>query len=420
MLFVIYGWHKEGVFNNVVGGDTDNGEDKDTKNGKENNQNYSNQNKICFSVLIPVRNEAQNIAALLNDLALQDLDKKSFEVLVLDDNSDDDTAQIVKELIPKMPYSLQLISVPAADSAHKKRAITLGVSKAKFEYIITTDGDCRVLKTWLSTFVDFIYSKEKTNQKAFFVAGAVRLNHKRDFFAALQASEFATLIGCGGAALNLAFPFTCNGANMAYFKKVFEELGGYEEIENNSYENQSNLKNKVKKSSKNNNGYQISSGDDEFLLHKFHKFYPKHIFFLKSEKAIVETEATQTWKQFYNQRKRWASKWNQHKKISHAVISIFVFLVQIFTLLMFIFISFELFSINFYLEKAELKKYLYLTFFIKMSIEFLFLVSVLSFLRQLKAIFTLPFWWILYSFYAVFFGIVAQKKGYQWKGRNTE
>ncbi len=301
MLFVLYGWHKEAIFifDGVVG--------EDTYNGK-----FNLTNKIRFSVLIPVRNEVQNIADLLNDLALQDLDKNNFEVLVLDDNSDDDTAEIVKELIQKMPYSLQLISVPAADSAHKKRAITLGVSKAKFEYIITTDGDCRVLKTWLSTFTDFIYSKEETNQKAFFVAGAVRLNHKRDFFAALQASEFATLIGCGGAALNLGFPFTCNGANMAYSKKLFEELGGYE--------------------SKNDKGYQISSGDDEFLLHKFHKSYPKNIFFLKSKKAIVETEATQNWKQFYNQRKRWASKWNQHKKISHAAISIFVFLVQVFTL----------------------------------------------------------------------------------------
>lgn len=412
MLFVIYGWHKEGVFNNVVGGDTDNGEDKDTNNGKKNNQNYSNQNKIRFSVLIPVRNEAQNIENLLNDLALQDLDKSNFEVLVLDDNSDDDTAKIVKELIQKMPYSLQLIPVPSANSAHKKRAITLGVSKAKFEYIITTDGDCRVLKTWLSTFAGFIYSKEKINQNAFFIAGAVRLNHKRDFFAALQASEFATLIGCGGAALNLGFPFTCNGANMAYSKQLFEELGGYER--------QLNLKNKVKDFPKNNNGYQISSGDDEFLLHKFHKFYPNHLFFLKSDKAIVETEATQTWKQFYNQRKRWASKWNQHKKISHAAISIFVFLVQVFTLMLFIFISFDVLKDNYSLINSEFRKYFYLTFFIKMILEFLFLFSILRFLGQLKAIFTLPFWWILYSFYAVFFGIVAQKKGYQWKGRNTE
>lgn len=400
MLFVIYGWHKE---NNVVGGDTNNGKD------------YKEKNKIRFSVLIPVRNEAQNIAVLLNDLALQDLDKKSFEVLVLDDNSDDDTAHIVTNLIQKMPYSLQLISVPAADSAHKKRAITLGVSKAKFDYIITTDGDCRVLKTWLSTFSSFIYSKEKTNQKAFFVAGAVRLNHKRDFFAALQASEFATLIGCGGAALNLGFPFTCNGANMAYSKQLFEELGGYE--------NQLSLKNKVKKEFKNNtqNGYQISSGDDEFLLHKFHKFYPKNIFFLKSDQAIVQTEASQNWQQFYNQRKRWASKWNQHKKISHAAISVFVFLVQVFTLMLFVFIGFDVVNEDYFLIiNSELKKYLYLTFFIKMSIEFLFLYSVLRFLRQLKAIFTLPFWWIIYSFYAIFFGIAAQKKGYQWKGRKTK
>ncbi len=379
------------MFDTVVGEDTNNGKD------------YKEKNKIRFSVLIPVRNEAQNIAALLNDLALQDLDTTNFEVLVLDDNSEDDTAQIVNDLIQKMPYSLQLFSVPTANSAHKKRAITLGVSKANFEYIITTDGDCRVLKTWLSTFAVFMEKQNKTKQNAFFIAGAVRLNHKRDFFAALQASEFATLIGCGGAALNLGFPFTCNGANMAYSKKVFEELGGYEN-----------------KSDKSNDGYQISSGDDEFLLHKFHKTYPKSLFFLKSPLAIVETEATQNWKQFYNQRKRWVSKWNQHKKISHAAISVFVFLVQVFTLLMLIFIGFDVFMTDFNLIDSELKKYLYLGFLIKMSIEFLFLFSILRFLGQLKAVFTLPLWWILYSFYAIFFGIAAQKKGYQWKGRKTK
>ncbi|WP_338792103.1 glycosyltransferase [Bernardetia sp. MNP-M8] len=400
MLFVLYGWHKEIVFDNVVGGDTNNGE-KEINKGK----NYIEKNKTRFSVLIPVRNESQNIAVLLNDLASQDLDTNNFEVLVLDDNSDDNTAEIVTNLVQKMPYSLQLISVPMADSAHKKRAITLGVSKAKFEYIITTDGDCRVQKSWLSTFSNFIDYKEKRDEKAFFIAGAVRLNYKRDFFAALQASEFATLIGSGGAALNLGFPFTCNGANMAYSKELFEELGGYENQEKS---------NTIK------DGYQISSGDDEFLLHKFHKVYPKNIFFLKSDKAIVETEATQTWNHFYNQRKRWASKWNQHKKISHAAISMFVFLVQVFTLLMFVFMAFDIFTTDFYLTNSELRKYLYLTFFIKMSTEFLFLFSVLHFLRQLKAIFTLPFWWMFYSFYAIFFGIAAQKKGYNWKGRRTK
>ena len=387
LLVVIYGWYKKPIFidSNIVGGDTNNGEEKTRDNSK-----------IRFSVLIPVRNEADNVANLLNDLALQEYAKDSFEVLVLDDNSEDNTANIVRDLISKVLYSLELISVPAANSAHKKRAITLGVSRAKFEYIITTDGDCRVQKTWLCTFGSFI----SQNKNAFFVAGAVRLNHKRDFFAALQASEFGTLIGTGAAALNLGFPFTCNGANMAYSKKKFEELGGYENEQNS--------------------GYQISSGDDEFLLHKFHKQYPKSIFFLKSDKAIVETEATKTWKQFYNQRKRWASKWNQHKKISHAAISIFVFVVQVFTLLVMVSFGLQLFDIDFLFSNVTPTYFVYITFLIRLFVEMTFLFSVLSFLKQRKAIFTLPFWWIFYSLYAIFFGIVAQKKGYFWKGRQTK
>ena len=50
--------------------------------------------KTSLSVIIPVRNEAANIEALLNDISNQTYPKNAFEVIVVDDSSEDETVEI--------------------------------------------------------------------------------------------------------------------------------------------------------------------------------------------------------------------------------------------------------------------------------------------------------------------------------------
>ena len=76
----------------------------------------------------------------------------------------------------------------------------------------------------------------------------------------------------------------CNGANLAYERKLFYEVDGFAGIDH------------------------IASGDDMLLMHKIAKKYPGKIYYLKSVDAIVSTHPMQSWKQFFNQRIRWASK----------------------------------------------------------------------------------------------------------------
>lgn len=93
---------------------------------------------IKFSVVIPVHNEAGNIPGLLSEIGRLIKDKGDWEVLVVDDASEDGTLQLLREIRSRRPW-LRVIS-------HEKRAgqsmaLLSGIRYAKGEIIITMDGD---------------------------------------------------------------------------------------------------------------------------------------------------------------------------------------------------------------------------------------------------------------------------------------
>ena len=104
-----------------------------------------------ISIIIPVRNEQRNIANLLNDLSKQTY--SCFEIIVIDDNSTDNTWEIIEYFaIDKSFISIRYNRLNRYYSrlyTPKKAAICQGISEAEGEIIITTDGDCRVGDKWL-------------------------------------------------------------------------------------------------------------------------------------------------------------------------------------------------------------------------------------------------------------------------------
>ena len=68
---------------------------------KLENQHYSLQQKPLVSILIPARNEEDTIAGLLHSIGQQSY--SNYELFVLDDQSEDDTAGVVKEIVLKNP-----------------------------------------------------------------------------------------------------------------------------------------------------------------------------------------------------------------------------------------------------------------------------------------------------------------------------
>ena len=356
------------------------------KNTKANDHpTFSNtlKHKPFISVIIVVRNEADNILQLLEDLDKQTLKGDSFEVIVMDDFSEDDTYSIIEEFSKKSKFPLSVFSLQNKENlSPKKAAISQAISMAKGELIVTTDGDCRVSENWLACISAFY---KETG--AFFISGIVTFYDEKTFFEKIQTIEFASLVASGASTLNLGMPTMCNGANMAYPKKIFEEVNGYELVG------------------------QIASGDDEFLYHKIAKKHPAKVFFLKSRETIVYTKAKKTLSEFYYQRKRWGSKWKYYKDNIIKTLALFIFVVNFRLLTAFFLALSGYYSFIILIMQAALK----------FTFECVFLALVLCFFGKKNFIYLIFPLQLIYALYVVFFGMIVNfRKDYLWKGRRLK
>jgi len=323
-----------------------------------------------LTIIIPVRNEADNILKLLQDLDNQNYPCENFEVIVANDGSTDDTEQLVLAFQDLAKYDLKLLNIfNENETSPKKRAIKKSIVISSGQLIITTDGDCRVSSHWLTSIQQFFKSSD-----AKLISSPVTFTNQPTFFNNFQIIEFASLIGSGACAMYLKKPNMCNGANIAYTREVFEEVGGFSGNEH------------------------LASGDDEFLMHKIAKLYPDKVFFNSDKNAIVFTKSQPDLLHFYQQRKRWASKWKHYNDWKVSALAIFIFTINLGVIISY-------FTLNF----TDL--------LLKFSAEFVFLSLIISFLGHRDKIKYIPFVQLFYPFYVVFFGLIAQGKGYHWKGR---
>jgi cellulose synthase/poly-beta-1,6-N-acetylglucosamine synthase-like glycosyltransferase len=331
-----------------------------------------------LSVLIAIRNEAGKIELLLKDLEDQSYYKDKFELLIMDDHSEDASFQIVKDFMEKNTLQLQIIKMEEGVNG-KKNAISEGVKRAKGTLIVTTDGDCRVGPDWLSSIENF-YREKKMKM----ITGGVCFAKGNTWREQIMELEFASLVGSGAASLEMGYPSMCNGANLAYEKEVFLEVGGYS------------------------NSNHIASGDDEFLMHKIFRRYPGYVSFLKNKDAIVETRAPESWKLFFEQRKRWASKWENYTYTHVKLLALLIFGSNLALVLNFMLAPMESYPLRLFL--------ILLTF--KFMLEFLFLRSVLVYFGRKLQIGVFVLTEIFYPFYVVLFALIGRRGKYKWKDRN--
>jgi cellulose synthase/poly-beta-1,6-N-acetylglucosamine synthase-like glycosyltransferase len=235
---------------------------------------------------VPARNEAAKLALCLTSISQQDFPTHLFEVLVIDDASEDGTATIAAS-IAEQHDNFKLISLGKAgtstQSGHtasgKKAAIEAGIAAANGELIVCTDADCEVPPNWLMLVAHFYETKQ-----AKFIAAPVNFHGEGNWLQCFQSLDFLGMMGVTGAGFQTGTGLLCNGANLAYPKAVFEEVGGFDGIDG------------------------LASGDDMLLLHKVAKRYPNQVFFLKNKAATVLTEAQPGLSSFLSQRLRWATK----------------------------------------------------------------------------------------------------------------
>ena len=325
-----------------------------------------------LSVVVVCRNEMQNLPHLIQDLQKQTLKTAFWEVIFVDDASEDGSYQWLLEQKELVSFNLKVLANPDFSEiiSPKKRGITEAIGKASGLWIVCTDADCRLPCTWLEEI--YVYSQDSKTE---FISMPVRFSPVATWFEQWQAIEFASLIGSGAACIGLGLPTMCNGANIAYRKEVFEKVGGFSGSEH------------------------VASGDDEFLMHKIAKRSRQSVRFLPNEKTIVSTPANATWKALLAQRLRWASKWENYQNLFAKILAVFIFLVSISTIFLYVYRDFS-------------------AIIFKFSVEFIFLSLVLYFLGQGFLVFWIPFVFVVYPFYTVFFALFARKKSFVWKERH--
>ena len=361
-----------------------------------------------ISVIIPARNEEQNIVSCLDSLARQTYPKDLFEVIVVDDHSTDGTATRVREFSSSdsadpihhtpvhhtsihhppvsaaPPLSLHYISLaeqasPENRTAHKKWAISTGIGAAVGDLIVTTDADCTAHPEWLSTIASFYEDKG-----AKFIAAPVRIAGGRSsFLSVFQTLDFITLQGITGAAVFSRFHSMCNGANLAYERKAFYEVDGFKGID------------------------AIPSGDDMLLMHKIYLKYPQQVFFLKHRFAIVTTKPETRWSGFLNQRIRWASKADSYDDQRIFWVLLLVYLVNLLFVGLFIAACWN----SWWLWV------LLLLLTVKTIVEYPFVRSVATFFQQQRL---MPYFALLQPFhilYTIVVGWLGKFGSYRWKDR---
>src|SRR5581483_12089306 len=94
-----------------------------------------------ISVIIPARNEARNIGACLESVLAQKYPKELFEVIVVDDHSEDNTVEVVHEHMADNVRCISLADyLPDSNNinAYKKAAIATGIAASSGSLIVTT------------------------------------------------------------------------------------------------------------------------------------------------------------------------------------------------------------------------------------------------------------------------------------------
>jgi len=340
-------------------------------------QHLKTFNPVTVSVVVAVRNEEGNIEKLIRDLLTQDFDNEMFEILIINDHSEDYTQRIVKTLA-ESEERLQLFTLPDNLSG-KKAAVDYGIQNASGEMILQTDGDCRVPEKWISSMVKSYLDSSQT-----FVSGAVRMAGPNTVFAWLQELEFFSLMAAGAGAIGTGHPLMCNGANLAFSRKKYLKMNDALKM-------------------------NLASGDDVFLMFAFHRNYPGRIVFNNSRESTVITKTTDTLKSFLFQRKRWVSKSKAYRDPYLIGTALIVLLLNTGLLILLL----AALVTDMYFLKIFI-----MVFLVKSLVDIVLLNAVTAFYGRQLLLYLFPVAQVLYIFYVTVTAITGIWGTFTWKGRN--
>lgn len=293
---------------------------------------------VFLSVIVPFHNEADNLERLILDLKAQDYPQEKFEVILIDDHSEDSSFNFAK-FLSKGSSNFRVIKNNLKQG--KKFALKAAAESAIGDFLLITDADCRLPSGWISSF-GYYYSEQS---EMILVSSGVKMTDSDSFFSKFQALEFSSLVASGAASFFQKSPVMCNGANLSFRRSLF--LRAFNDLHP-----------------------EINTGDDMFLMLFAKKFYPGKMSFLKNHNAFTQTYAKKNWRSYFSQRVRWSSKSMLYRDWKLIYSSIIVFMVNLILLLSVILSFFDTDFIAIFLSALIIKSipdFLFLRSFLKFS-----------------------------------------------------
>ncbi len=231
-----------------------------------------------ITVIVPARNEEQNIDQCLKSLIRCDYPNDRYEIICVDDCSEDMTHEKLEY------YSLHYPNVVVIRLGHEKRsaelhgktaALQAGFDIAKGEYVLMTDADCVVHEQWIRTYISAFKGTEPG-----LIAGITRIKY-HDFFSKVQALEWIYMSKMAAAGVGWSTPLGCYGNNYAIKKSLLDQLGGYRKI-------------------------KFSVTEDLMLMLEAHRI-TKNTRYLTSPEIRVLTKPVKDLRTYFNQHHRWTN-----------------------------------------------------------------------------------------------------------------
>ncbi len=337
---------------------------------------------VPISIIIPARNEAHNLPSCLNSLLQQDYPGNLFEIVVIDDHSEDETVAVVQGFNDPRVKCLQLsqyLNPGEQIIAYKKRALALGIANSSGELIVTTDADCVAGRNWLRHLAA-VYRREE----AVMIIAPVNYTGGRGLLNIFQSIDFLTMQGITAASTELRLGSMSNGANLAFSRTAYERVEGYAGTEH------------------------LASGDDFLMTVKMNRLFPESVVYLKSPEAIIDTVPPADWSGFFQQRIRWASK---SGKYQDPLMTASLMLVYVVNLSFVPAVALALLHSQFvWLPIGML--------LVKLMSELILVFPVAGFFEKKRQLWAFPFLQPIHISYVIVAGLLGMLGQYKWKGRH--
>lgn len=228
------------------------------------------------SIILAARNESAHLPRCLQALARQNYPGPLPEIVLVNDRSTDGTGEMMTQFQAQRP-GVTVIHLTETEPvpAPKKRALHHGISRSSGEILLFTDADCQPPETWVREMVQYF------SPGVGLVAGFSPLqSRKKSIWSGILELDSLAAATVAAGSIGLGYGLTCTGRNLAYPRKLYDEINGFSAIS------------------------QSLSGDDDLLLQQVQRLGTTQVRYALSPAAIVPAERVYGMWNFIQQRRR--------------------------------------------------------------------------------------------------------------------